>query len=1318
MGAKDKKSDAGKASAENGGKENKVATAALDLDGQLREHTGPSLSDSNFLSRLTFWPATPVVRAGAKKPIEKAQLFRLPQHLRAHHPWKRFHTYWKEEFSAHGEEASLFRALRKTFLGQWLMCMLLQFIYTATQFVAPVLLPFLLDFITEGVYPIDSARRTIPSWHGYVYSAAIVVSSAIGAVFFYHASLRGWALGIQIKSVLTLLTYRKALYVAPSKSKTGGNITNLVSGDAQLFQDTLSFFNQSFMAPVMITACTILIGTHGGLKAFSLIPLAVLALLFPINIWLGKKTGEYRARSQRAADTRIKFVRELISAIRVVKYYAWERPLNVGIAKARAAELKEVKSGLMIRSWMFFAIVNVPTLGIALVYFFKGIEAGVLGLEPKSVFTSLALMNLMRGPFIWLPLLLSTAQQYKVTLERIGAFVKLPELTPRAAEFEQPQKYMIKLKKASFRWPSGDSETDHLRDLTMKVKRGTVTMVVGAVGSGKSTLGSALLGEVRRTSGTSEVYGSIAYVAQEAWIINATVRDNITFGKPFDPKLYLRVIKASALETDFAIMPAGDMTEIGDRGINLSGGQKQRVSIARALYAQKDLYILDDPFSAVDAHVGQHLFEQAVRGFLVGDNRTVVLVTNQLQYLPHSDQVVFLQGGQVAAQGTFAELKSEVGSDFVRLINEFGVIEDTSSSDEDGDGKKKKKPAPLNKKGAVSTTAEALLALKAANPATDQEKLKKGNLTGTEAREKGNIGIEVYWHYFKSGSLALFFFLMFNYSLRIAARTHNAIWLADWTSLRSQAYNTTICAGAPCVAAAQPQLVWESIYLTTTVVEMITVLIGGIMLAYWTVRAGSKLHDRLLQSVLRAPISFFDATPMGRLLTRFAKDTQLVDQLLPQQFDFAFTFLFNLLGIFAQLAAGNQFILIVILPSMIIFYFLQWYYRKTSIEIQRLESISRAPILSHLSETLDGAATIRAYGMTKNFKVANINKVDMNNVDFYSLRYCAAWFGLRLDWVGTCIILATYFALVITRNYTVLSGQVAALSGLAMSVTTNITFFLSAFSQNWAELETRMNSVERMKEYDNLEQEAPEHIPETQPPREWPSKGSIRFKGLSISYNNEDRVLKQVSASIKAKEKIGIVGRTGAGKSTLITALFRMQEFFEGTIDVDGIDISKIGLFDLRSKLSIIPQTPQLFMGTVRYNVDPFDERTDEEIWHALDLVHLKKHVEGLEGKLASPVSENGSNFSVGQRQLISMARALLRNTHILLLDEATAAVDTETDAMIQRMIRTIFKDKTVLTIAHRLNTIMDSDRIMVRLVSTQRNFQTLSHSFDLEGVG
>lgn len=467
-------------------------------------------------------------------------------------------------------------------------------------------------------------------------------------------------------------------------------------------------------------------------------------------------------------------------------------------------------------------------------------------------------------------------------------------------------------------------------------------------------------------------------------------------------------------------------------------------------------------------------------------------------------------------------------------------------------------------------------------------------------------------------------------------------------------------------------------------------LVGFILFA---IRASKALHGHLLGSILRATTAFFDSTPMGRLMSRFAKDISLIDLVLPLQFDQYINMLFTLVSILALVMVGSYFIIFIAVPVIVGYFLLTNYYRKTSIEIQRLESLSRAPVFSHLNETIEGASIIRSYNMVRAFKIANLNKVDVNTVDFYALRYCNMWLGLRLDWLGTILLTATWFGIILARNYgSVDEGQ----AGVALSAAVGLTFMLSNLSMNATETETRMNSVERIKQYTSVAQEADEIIASNRTTKTWPAEGKIQMNNLVVSYNNREQILKSLTCQIKPREKVGVVGRTGAGKSTLMAALLRLVEPSSGQIVIDGVDVLNIGLYDLRSKLSIIPQTPTMFIGTVRYNLDPFDERSDRELWHALEMVQLKEYITKLPGSLQAPVEENGANFSVGQRQLLAMARALVRNSNILLLDEATAAVDTETDAMIQRMIRSIFVEKTVITIAHRLNTIMDSDRVLV----------------------
>lgn len=1091
-----------------------------------------------------------------------------------------------------------------------------------------------------------------PDWHGYLYTIAIAVGTVLGAFAYYHAGFAGWTMAAKIRAVMVMMTFKKTLKVQNSGSRNSGQIVNMVSSDAQILTDTFAFFLTGLVAPVQLIVVTGLLWKEIG--AFALIPLATFVVSMPISGIVSSKFGGLRFRQQQASDQRLKLIRELISAVRIVKYYAWEVPFQANIDKFREYEIERVRKTAMTRTVAVGVFSAIGPVGTALTYAFYSIGNSF---ELTKIFTALSLLNLIRLPLQILPLVLVFGSQYMIAFNRVRDFCILPELPKR--ENRAASKVAIEMKDATLSW---EKDKPVLSKLKIKVKQGECVMVVGSVGSGKSSLAQAVIGEMPFVEGAVTVNGGIAYVPQEAWIINASVRENIIFGNTFDEALYRKVVKMSALEPDFAIMPAGDKTEIGDRGINLSGGQRQRVSIARALYANRDVFVFDDPFSAVDSHVAKHLIENAVVKYIRGQGKTGFIVTNQLQFLSYADRVIMLKGGKIVEQGPFEELMAN-GRDFAALIKEFGVFE----KEEDGsESSSEAKPRPKPTQDANVNNKEE----------------GSGALTNSEEKETGTIDSAVYWYYIRSGGFGLFLLAVFLLFTVVAARVFYALWLSDWANPSPNLFK-----------AGYTTNQWLAGYLGASFFEVVIFFLHMIPLVYWSRNASRTLHSNLLGTVLRASTSFFDATPAGRLIARFSKDINLIDDLLAFQFDQYIGLILTLVGIFAQMAASQPYILIIMGAAFIVFFFMQRLFQKTAIDIQRLEALSRAPIFSHLSETIEGASSIRAYGMQKKFVRANMNKVDTNLIDYLGLRYSTAWFGMRLDWLGTAIIFTTFLAIFLTRNYSTLNFALAA---LAMSSTTNITFALSAVANNSVELETKMNSVERVRQYLSIEQEAPAHIEATTPDPAWPQKGNVTFKKISIAYKAGEPVLKQISAKVKAREKIGIVGRTGAGKSTLVTALFRMVEPSEGTIEIDGVDITTLGLTDLRRKLSIIPQLPQLFIGDIRYNVDPFNEKEDKDIWRALEMVQLKAFVESLPDKLASKVEENGSNFSVGQRQLMAMARALLVDAKILLLDEATAAVDNETDSLIQTMVRKNFKDKTVLTIAHRLNTIMDYDRIMV----------------------
>eukprot|EP01101_Sappina_pedata_P002041 TRINITY_DN1228_c0_g1_i4.p1 TRINITY_DN1228_c0_g1~~TRINITY_DN1228_c0_g1_i4.p1 ORF type:complete len:928 (+),score=257.64 TRINITY_DN1228_c0_g1_i4:1147-3930(+) len=823
----------------------------------------------------------------------------------------------------------------------------------------------------------------------------------------------------------------------------------------------------------------------------------------------------------------------------------------------------------------------------------------------------------------------------------------------------------ITITNGSFGW---GPEKETLSGLNISIPQGKLCAVIGKVGAGKTSLLNGLLGEIGRLEGEVIVRGDrVAYVSQVAWIRNATIRDNILNGLPYNKKQYQEVVRVCCLQSDLEMMSSGDQTEIGERGINLSGGQKQRINLARACYSGSDVFLLDDPLSAVDVHVGKHIFEECILSHLIKTlGKTVVLVTHQLHFLPKMDYIIFLELGRVRQQGTYAELCEAEGDLFAVLEGEE-AIEDTE---------------PIEKVGPKEKQSS-----QEKDVGDDDEADQEGGSKITEAEERfvGGVGFAIYKDYLLSfGSIFFIGFVVFFKVLPQVLSNVVDLWLVYWSDqdgieaqTRSQVWQMLAVFG-----------LLNMIFCVSRLVELLTWFHGA-----W--RASRNIHSKVLYSVLHSPMSFFHKTPTGRIINRFSKDQAAVDQDLPENLSSALICLVTCISTFVLMETSTSLIVIGLVPAAAVYYYVQKFYRKSSRELKRLNSISSSPIYSHFSEVIDGLPVIRAYDIEEQMERDNISHVECNSRVSLCDNIANRWLGVMNGMVGVAVM--TMFT-----AFTIASAMMGYISPSFVSLVLVYALELND-SVNWGirmfcETEAQMSRVERLFHYSNLQPEAALFCKdECSRVADWPSKGTIEFKHVSMRYRESLAYsLSDVSFKINHKEKIGVVGRTGAGKSSLMQCLFRIFEASEGSISIDDVDISKIGLHELRSKLSIIPQDPVLFSGTIRSNIDPKSEYEDEDVWDALSRAHLKDFVSGLAGKLDDEVEENGRNFSSGQKQLLCLARAILKNAKIIVMDEATASVDEHTDKQIQVVMREEFKDKTILTIAHRISTIIDFDRVIV----------------------
>uniref|UniRef100_A0A3Q3W108 ABC-type glutathione-S-conjugate transporter n=1 Tax=Mola mola TaxID=94237 RepID=A0A3Q3W108_MOLML len=1232
------------------------------------------VKDASFLSKILFWWFTGLVVKGYQiNKLKRGPPALLPDQAQL------LRKLQKEQSSGF----FLLRTLARKFGPYFLTGTLCIIFHDAFMFAIPQVLSLLLDFMRD---------EDAPLWKGYFYATLMFLLSCLQSLFNHQYMYACFTVGMRVKTAVMGLVYRKvgdSVLNNNNKSFLSSlvinSIVNLVSADTQKLMDFVVYFNAVWLAPIEIALCLFFLWQHLGPSALA--GIATVILIFPLNGFIAKKRSKLQEIQMKFMDGRIRLMNEILNGIKILKFYAWEKAFLEQVLGQREKELKALKKSQILYS-ISIASFNSSSFLIAFAMFGVYVMLDNRNvLDAQKVFVSMALINILKTPLSQLPFAISTSMQAMVSLRRLGKYLCSEELkvdnvskAPLSSDGDD-----VVIKNGTFSWSAEGPPC--LKRINVHIPQGSLVAVVGHVGSGKSSLLSAMLGETEKRSGRVTVKGSVAYVPQQAWIQNATVEDNIIFGREKLKTWYHRVLEACALLPDLDILPAGDATEIGEKGLNLSGGQKQRVSLARAVYRKADVYLLDDPLSAVDAHVGQHIFDKVIGPKGVLRDKTRILVTHGMSFLPQADHIFVLVDGEITESGSYQELLSRHGA-FADFIHTFANTERKETGSRRSNARLSMVDfMPFSR----DLSQEQLIGgdttntnLQNMEPVTDadEEQVPEdlGKLTVVDKARTGRVRLEMYKKYFKTIGLAIIIPIVFLYAFQQGASLAYNYWLSMW-------------ADDPVVNGTQIDTDLKlAVFGALGFAQGIAIFGTTVGISICGIIASRHLHMDLLINVLRSPMSFFECTPSGNLLNRFAKEIDAIDCMVPEGLKMMLSYVFKLMEVCIIVLLATPFAAVIILPLACLYAFVQSFYVATSCQLRRLEAVSRSPIYTHFNETVQGASVIRAFGEQPRFILQANKRVDFNQTSYFPRFVATRWLAVNLEFIGNGVVLAAAILSVMGKN-TLSPGIV----GLAVSHSLQVTGILSWIVRAWTDVENNIVSVERVNEYADTPKEASWTIEGSSLPLDWPQRGTLEFQDYGLQYRKGlELALKGITLNIHERERVGIVGRTGAGKSSLALGIFRILEAAKGKIFVDGVNIADIGLHDLRSRITIIPQDPVLFSGSLRMNLDPFDSYTDEEVWRSLELAHLKNFVSNLPDKLNHECTEGGENLSLGQRQLVCLARALLRKTKILVLDEATAAVDLETDTLIQSTIRTQFEDCTVLTIAHRLNTIMDYTRVIV----------------------
>lgn len=1231
---------------------------------------------ANFLSKIFFWWLNPLFTIGFKRRLEEEDMYEVLQEDRSEVLGQELQRYWDKELQKATKEMRtprLAKVIMQCYWKSYGVLGIFTFIEEAIRVTQPLFLGQVIRYF-ENYDPND--RTALNEALGYAagMSVCTIGLAVIHHLYFYYVQRAG----MKIRVAMCHMIYKKALCLSSSAmgKTTTGQIVNLLSNDVNKFDEVTIFLHFLWVGPLQAAAVVGLLWDEIGPSCLA--GMGVLLFLMPTQTMFGRLFSKFRSKTAILTDNRIRTMNEVVSGMRIIKMYAWEKPFAALVSDVRRKEISKIMKSSYLRGLnmaSFFCASKIIVFVTFTVYVLLGNP-----ISASRVFVTVSLYTAVRLTVtLFFPSAIEKLFESRVSIRRIQEFLLLDEITKtsNALSKEEKQEIGVELSDLTCYWDKKlDAPT--LQSISLSLGSNQLLAVIGPVGAGKSSLLSSILGELPSEKGVLRVKGQLTYAAQQPWVFPGTIRNNILFGKDLETQKYERVIKACALKRDMELLPDGDQTMIGDRGATLSGGQKARVNLARAVYQEADIYLLDDPLSAVDAEVGRHLFEQCICGLL--KNKPRILVTHQLQYLKAADQILVLKEGHMVAKGTYTELQGS-GVDFTSLLKE--------------EEEPQLPPQDLPPRIRTLSEISALSHTSSVHSVKDGDNLpaEAVQTVPEESRAQGTIGLKMYLKYLRAG--ANIFVLVLAVLINLLAQVSyvmNDWWLAYWAGEQDKLTSSTN--GSITAHETNVTELYVGFYLGVygglTAATILFGFLRNIILFTVLVKSAQALHNSMFTAILRAPVRFFDINPIGRVLNRFSKDIGQVDSMLPWTFtDFIQVFL-QILGVIAVAASVIPWILILVVPLLGVFLFVRHYFLRTSRDVKRLESTTRSPVFSHLSSSLQGLWTIRAFGAEERFQNAFDDHQNLHSEAFFLFLTTSRWFAVRLDGMCSVFVTITTFGCLLLRDQ-LDAGSV----GLALSYAVTLMGMFQWGVRQSAEVENMMTSVERVVEYTELESEAPWET-QKRPPPDWPSNGLVTFDRVSFSYSDDTpKVLHSLQAMFRPREKVGIVGRTGAGKSSLVSALFRLAEP-QGKIYIDGVVTSEIGLHDLRQKMSIIPQDPVLFTGSMRKNLDPFNQHSDEELWNALQEVQLKSVVEDLPGKLETVLAESGSNFSVGQRQLVCLARAILRRNRILIIDEATANVDPRTDELIQKTIRDKFRECTVLTIAHRLNTIIDCDRILV----------------------